>query len=59
MIIVSIYVRDEKVVHPNWIMDSVVQGKLLPYRDYLLYGARVHDELCEVKQRVYRGKTWH
>ena len=39
MIIFSIYVRDEKVVHPNWIMDSVAQGKLLPYRDYLLYGA--------------------
>ena len=30
--------KDEKVVHPDWIVESVKAGKLLPYRKYLLYG---------------------
>ncbi|XP_028412709.1 DNA repair protein REV1-like [Dendronephthya gigantea] len=31
--------RGEKVVHPDWILDSIKAKKLLAYHKYLLYGA--------------------
>ncbi|CAB4028229.1 DNA repair REV1-like isoform X1, partial [Paramuricea clavata] len=31
--------KGEKVVHPDWILESIKAGKLLPYHKYLLYGA--------------------
>ena len=31
--------RGEKVVHPDWILESIKAGKLLPFHKYLLYGA--------------------
>ena len=34
----TIYFRSEKVVHPDWIVESVKAKRLLPYRNYLLYG---------------------
>lgn len=58
--------RGEKVVHPNWIMDSIQQGKLLPYREYLLYGARGKYKengrskgsvTCFAKESVVTSKT--
>ena len=32
-----LYFRNEKVVRPEWIVDSVKANRLLPERDYLLY----------------------
>ena len=31
--------RSEKVVHPDWIVESIKAERLLPYHNYLLYGA--------------------
>ncbi|XP_046857755.1 DNA repair protein REV1-like isoform X2 [Xenia sp. Carnegie-2017] len=32
--------KTEKVVHPNWIVESIRHGTLLPYRQFLLYGGK-------------------
>lgn len=36
--------KNEKVVTPNWIVDSVKAGKLLPYADYLLYRPKASNQ---------------
>eukprot|EP00794_Sanderia_malayensis_P015420 gene15420-16993_t len=37
-------IKNEKVVHPNWIMDSVKAGKCLPCETYLLYKTAHHKQ---------------
>jgi DNA repair protein REV1 len=39
LIILAFKFRGEKVVHPDWILESIKAGKLLPFHKYLLYGA--------------------
>lgn len=36
----SLFCRDELVVHPSWILDSIKAVRLLPVNDYLLYQPR-------------------
>ena len=36
----SLYYRDELVVHPSWVLDSIKAGTLLPVDQYLLYQGR-------------------
>lgn len=35
-----LFCRDELVVHPSWILDSIKAARLLPVEDYLLYQGR-------------------
>ena len=52
------FCRDELVVHPSWILDSIKAARLLPVEDYLLYqGRKAAQKVLNFTSKLHLSST--